>query len=152
MPRFHQGRERRALAGAGHLERQHRLVALDRRQHDAAAAADQVTDLGESAGRQGLGRPRHFLEHRGRKLGAEAQGLLGDDDRLRRDRRPGVDLARPHIGLVVKPGLGDKDGEQAENDGKPDHDDSAGTHCLKRPEYFLHVSGGTLMGEEVSNY
>ena len=76
------------------------------------------------------------------KLGAEAQRLLGDDDGLRaRHGRPGVDLARPHIGLVVKPGLGDEDGEQAENDGKPDHDDGAGTHYLKRPEYFLTCVG-----------
>ena len=37
--------------------------------------------------RQRVRRPRHFLQHGGIELGAEAQRLLGDDDRLRRHLR-----------------------------------------------------------------
>jgi len=39
-----------------------------------------------------------------------------------------VEVLRPHGRLVVEPDLGDKHGEQAEDDGKPDHDDGTGTH------------------------
>ena len=48
-----QRRQGRALAGAGDLGREHRLVRLDRREHDAAAARGQVADLVEGTGRYG---------------------------------------------------------------------------------------------------
>jgi hypothetical protein len=55
--------------------------------------------------------------------------LLGDDDCLRCDLRlVRIDIPRPHIGLVVEPDLRDEYGEQAENNGKPNHDDGTGTH------------------------
>ena len=42
-----------------------------------------------------------------------------------------LEILCPHIGLVVEPDLRDENSEQAENDGKPDHDDGAGTHGNK---------------------
>jgi len=47
---------------------------------------------------------------------------------LRRDRLGWLDILRPQTGLIVEPDLSDEHREQAEDDGKPDHDDGTGTH------------------------
>ena len=125
----HQRRERRALAGAGDLEREHRLVGFHRGEHHAAAAGQNVVDLAEGAGRQRLRRPGNFLQHRGVELGAETQRLRGDHDGLRGERLfLRLHALRAHVGLVVEPDLRDEHGEQAEHDREADHNDGTGTH------------------------
>jgi hypothetical protein len=46
-------------------------------------------------------------------------------------------------GPIVKPGIRQKDGEQAKYDRKADHDDGAGTHAgpLSDAENLLFVAG-----------
>jgi hypothetical protein len=124
-----QGRQGRALAGAGDLRREHRLVRLDRREHDAPTVRGQIADLVEGAGRHRFFRPLDFAQRHRAEIGAEAQRLRSDDDRLRRDRLLlRLETLRAHLGLTVEPGLREKHRDQAEQNGEPDHHDGAGTH------------------------
>ena len=124
-----QRRQGRALAGAGDLRRQHRLVRLDRREHDAPAVRGQVADLVEGTGRHGSSGQGISRNDVAAELGAEAQRLASNDDRLRRDRLLlRLETPRAHLGLAVEPGLREKHRDQAEQDGEPDHHDGAGAH------------------------
>jgi hypothetical protein len=73
------GGERGALARAGDLGSKHRLVRLDRREHDMTRGGE-LGDLAEGSGRERLGRPRHFAQRHGADLVAEAQRFCCNHD------------------------------------------------------------------------
>jgi hypothetical protein len=65
----------------------------------------------------------------GGKLMAVSQRFRRNHHGRRRHRLlVGFEAAHAPLGLAVEPALRDENREQAEDDGKPDHHDGAGTH------------------------
>jgi len=134
--------------------REARTIDLTALRMQIEQALCELRHLGEAAGRHRFSRPWHFFKHRSIEFSAEPQRLFGDDDGSCRHRLlVRLEILRLHAGLVVEPDLGDEYREQAEHDGKPNHDNGAGTQGflprLTRPELLWSIRSPRL---EVRKY
>jgi hypothetical protein len=137
---LYQRRQSGSLARTGNFQRKDRFVGLHRRKDDPLAAGEQLSGAGEGSGRHRILRPGDLAHHGCRELHAVTQRFRGDYDV---PCGPGLLLSletpHPHLRLTVQPRLRDENREEAEQNGKADHDDGTGTHerysCLTQPTF-----------------